>query len=231
MSKQIAAMRARFRTYSEYAAVPFQDMMRADELKDALILKCTHLESSYLENIGNGQFKIRVLPLEAQFAPLFGMLVEDFTSDGFLDVLCVGNSFSTEVNTGRYDAQGGLLLRGDGKGQFTADRKSFNILGDHKSISQLEVGNQRVIVVGANSDKLKVLKINELQPKKMQPIQALDQYALMTHPNGKTSKQEFYYGNSYLSQQVRKLAMDTACQKIQIFNHQQKSRIIHDKQK
>jgi hypothetical protein len=58
------------------------------------------------------------LPAEAQFAPVFGLLTGDYNGDGNLDVLIAGNSDATEASTGRYDAMTGLLLAGDGKGNF-----------------------------------------------------------------------------------------------------------------
>ncbi len=47
------------------------------------------------------------------------MAVDDFDGDGNLDVIINGNDWGTEVTVGRYDALNGLLLSGDGKGNFT----------------------------------------------------------------------------------------------------------------
>ena len=56
--------------------------------------------------------------MQAQISALNGMAVDDFDGDGNLDVLINGNDWGTEVTVGRYDALNGLLLRGDGKGEF-----------------------------------------------------------------------------------------------------------------
>ncbi len=69
--------------------------------------------------------RLRSLPLDAQFSPIYGMTSGDFNNDGNPDVAAVGNSFSTEVQTGRYDARGSLILFGDGKGNFTIRQFSF----------------------------------------------------------------------------------------------------------
>jgi len=37
-------------------------------------------------------------------APVYGILVQDFDSDGFLDIVLTGNDFGTEVGSGGYDA-------------------------------------------------------------------------------------------------------------------------------
>ena len=66
----------------------------------------------------NGKFTMVPLPVEAQISQLNGMVVDDFDGDGNLDVAISGNDYGTEVATGRYDAFNGLMLKGDGKGNF-----------------------------------------------------------------------------------------------------------------
>jgi enediyne biosynthesis protein E4 len=217
INKQMTPMRGRFRDYSSYAKTPFKEAFRADELSDAYILRCEKLASTYIENLGNGKFVTRDLPLSAQISPIFGMLCDDFDGDGNLDVLSVGNSFSTEVNAGRYDAQGSLLLKGDGKGHFVADRKQLNLGGDNKSIVQLTTNNNTsLILIGSNAEKLKVFKHKNATSTKNIPSQA--SYAMITDINGKEYKQEFYYGNSYLSQSSRKVKIDTNVKLIELYD-------------
>ena len=112
INKQITPMRARFRDYASYATVTFQQAFRPDEISNAYVVRCETFASAYIENQGKGKFAMNNLPLEAQFAPVYGMVCKDFNGDGNLDVLCVGNSYATEVQTGRYDAQGSFLLYG-----------------------------------------------------------------------------------------------------------------------
>jgi enediyne biosynthesis protein E4 len=227
MNKQINAMRARFNSYADYANVPFSKAFRPDEVKDATTLKSTHFESFYLENLGKNQFKTHDLPLEAQFSPLFGMLCEDYDGDGNLDVLAVGNAFNTEVNMGRYDAQGSLLLKGDGKGNFIVDRKTFNIGGDNKSLVSLMAGNNPLIIVGANSGALKVFKNNQKQGNKPVFIGNNEVYALITEKNGKQYRQEFYFGQSYLSQRDRVFNASGNVRMVEIFDCLGKKRTVN----
>src|SRR5688500_12246724 len=139
MNKQITSMRGRFRTYEKYATVTFREGFRQDEIDEAFVVKAERFESSYLENLGNGKFEIRPLPLQAQFSPINGMTCGDFNGDGNIDVAAVGNSFSSEVQTGRYDARGSLLLFGDGKGNFKYVNSPFNDNRDNKSISLIQL--------------------------------------------------------------------------------------------
>jgi enediyne biosynthesis protein E4 len=165
--KQIAAMRGRFETYKNFAEATFDKSFTKDELKDAFLLKATCFESCYFENKGNGQFEKHPLDasivttqgrgsIEAQFAPINGILIEDFDKDGHLDVLLAGNSYGTEPTTGRYDAGTGLLLKGDGKGHFTplnSQKTGFVADKDVRSLAKIQLKNgSKLILIGNNSN-------------------------------------------------------------------------------
>lgn len=215
--KQMTAMKGRFRNYHSYANATFKEAMREDEINKALVLKAERFENSFVENLGNGKFRLHALPLEAQLSPIFAMMTNDFDNDGNLDVLCVGNSYATEVQTGRYDAQGSLLLRGDGKGAFVADRTSLNLGGDNKSLANIIFSNgKQALIVGTNADSLKIIRV-----KKQLPLRKLlpgDAYALVTGKDGKTYRQEFYYGHSYLSQGSRCFTVSEGTGHIEIYD-------------
>ena len=88
------------------------------ELESAYVVCSEWFETSYIENLGEGNFSIKPMPINAQFSPVFGTLPGDFDGDGNLDVLMIGNLYATEVSTGRYDACIGLFFQGDSKGIF-----------------------------------------------------------------------------------------------------------------
>ena len=60
------------------------------------------------------------LPDVAQFSPAFGLCAEDLDGDGLTDLFLAQNDFSVPRRYSRYDIGRGLLLRGDGTGNFTA---------------------------------------------------------------------------------------------------------------
>jgi hypothetical protein len=114
--------------------------------------------------------------------------------------------FQPEVQTGRYDAQGSVLLTGDGKSNFKAVPSPMQLKGDNKSIVEVSrADGESLIVVGINSDSIRVFTVNMFAKKiKLAPF---DQYALIKEKNGKIYRQEFYYGNTYLSQSERVLSV------------------------
>ncbi|MCW3120276.1 MAG: hypothetical protein JWM28_4358 [Chitinophagaceae bacterium] len=224
INKQITPMRGRFKDYISYARATFRESFASGEVSDAYVVKAETFASAYIENLGDGKFALHNLPLQAQFAPIYGMACKDVNGDGNLDVVCVGNSYATEVQTGRYDAQGSVLLIGNGKGNFMADKRQFNVIGDNKSLSQLINANgSSLFLVGSNADSLHVYHLDEALQKVI-AIEANDAYAIVTARNGMKCRQEFYYGNTYLSQSSRRLTVAANIQSVVIYNNAGKKR-------
>ncbi len=69
--------------------------------------------SIYLKNQGDSFVK-HELPIEAQISSINKIVVDD--NDSNLDIVAVGNLYSSEVETPRNDASNGLLLKGNVKG-------------------------------------------------------------------------------------------------------------------
>jgi hypothetical protein len=206
MIKQVAAMRGRFQSYKDFASATFEESFTKQELSDAVVVKSECFESSYLENKGNGKFERKALPLACQFAPIFGMLTGDYNNDGHEDVLITGNSYATEVSTGAYDAMTGILLAGDGKGNFkTSDavKTGFKADGDSKGIAALPVPGNKAIILSANNNS--DLKAYAFAADSLDFVAAgkNDAWAIVQKKDGKAYKQEFYWGNSYLSNSSR----------------------------
>lgn len=205
--RQIPAMRTRFQSYKEYASATFEQTFTKEELSDAFLVKSECFETSYFENKGSGKFERKTMPLQCQFAPVFGMLSGDYNNDGHLDILVTGNSYSTEVSTGNYDAMPGLLLLGDGKGNFKPENSAFtgfNPNNDSKGIARVDLANNTsVILVANNNDQLQAYEFKKKNT--VVPVNQNDAYAII-HSKDRTSfKQELYHGNSYLSGSAEKL--------------------------
>ncbi|MEX0363089.1 MAG: FG-GAP repeat domain-containing protein, partial [Allomuricauda sp.] len=109
--QQNTMFRSKYNYFKEFARSTEETLLAPAELKGAMILKGNFDESSYIENLGDGTFKIHLLPSQAQLAPINDLQVTDFDSDGDMDVLLIGNDYGNETFIGRYDAFNGLLLR------------------------------------------------------------------------------------------------------------------------
>ncbi|WP_175416246.1 VCBS repeat-containing protein [Aggregatimonas sangjinii] len=204
---QINPMRARFRTYADYAEASFEKSFLKEELESAYIVKSETFASAYLENLGQGKFKLSELPRWAQIAPIYGTLVDDFDADGNLDVLAVGNFYSGEVFAGQYDAGIGWFLKGDGKGGFQSidvSESGFFVQGDAKSMVQLDIKGREGILTALNNGFLKT-HINERKIQGDYDSKPTDMYATLRFKDGRERKVEFHKGSGYLSQSSKRL--------------------------
>ncbi len=162
---QLPSLKKKFESYEDYARAGTDDLFDATEREGATELQAHLLSSVYIENIDNESFRIIPLPLEAQMSPVHSILIDDFDRDGNQDILLGGNFTDSKVQFGRYDANKGTLLLGDGDGKFQfALNKSSGLLlkGDVREIKQIEINNLgKAIVIGKNDDQLQLLDLLE----------------------------------------------------------------------
>ena len=216
--KQMISMRVKFQNYKMFATATMDQVLTPEMRKGALRLKANTLQSVYLRNEGKGKFTMIPLPQQAQLSQISGMAVDDFDGDGNLDVVMTGNDYGTEVTIGRYDAFNGLMLKGDGKGNFqplSILQSGIYIPGNGKALVKLIGANGKYLLAASqNRGPMKIFELKkDAHPVKLQP---LDMYATITYKNGKTTKQEFYYGESFLSQSDRFINVDTTMSAIHI---------------
>ena len=226
--KQMISMRMKFQNYKSYATATMDSVITPEMRKGALRLKVNTLQSCYLRNDGNGKFTMSNLPVEAQMSELCGMTVDDFDGDGNLDVIISGNDYGTEVNTGRYDAFNGLMLKGDGKGNFKPQsilQSGIYIPGNGKALVKLTgAGGKYLLAASQNKDIIKVFELK--RPVRSVKLQPLDMFATIQYKNGKTARQEFYYGESFLSQSGRFFKIDQNMSAVSITDNFGRSRNI-----
>jgi len=208
--RQISPMRSRFKTYKSYAETPFEKSFLPEELETAYVVKTHNFASSYLENLGDGTFTLRDLPIAAQVGPIEGIVVEDFDKDGHEDIILTGNSYATEVATGRYDALKGLVLKGKGNGNFeplSLEESGFINDFDGSGLAAIRDSKGRLhLIVANNNGPLKVFKANSSE-ENIKPIVAEKQtlFADIYLENGNHLRKEFYYGSGYLSSSSRSI--------------------------
>jgi hypothetical protein len=216
--KQVLMMRTKYQNYKSFATATMDDILPPDMRKGTLRLKANTLESVYLHNEGNGKFTMTPLPVQAQISELCGMTVDDFDGDGNLDVIINGNDYGTEVTTGRYDALNGLMMRGNGKGGFTPltiQQSGIYIPGNGKALVKvMGAKGDYLLAASQNRGPLKVFALN--RNTHMVKVQPMDQFATIKYKNGKITKQEFYYGDSFLSQSGRYINIDSSMASVTI---------------
>ena len=133
-----------------FAAASMTDIFGADKLAAVTKLTATELASGVFLQQKDGTFRFAALPRAAQVAPINAIVARDLDGDGQLDLLCVGNDFSPEPTTGRFDGGVGVFLKGDGKGNFNGvlpAQSGVLVLGDARSAVAVDAGGKPAVVV------------------------------------------------------------------------------------
>ena len=157
---QIPSLKKRFLHFRDYKGKTITDIFSKDQLKDAYTLKAFTFESSVWLNNGNGTFSKRDLPVQAQFAPVYAVLVDDFTGDGVLDILMGGNLLRAKPETGVYAGGYGLLLKGDSKGNFIsvpAAESGLSIQGEIRALKKIGSRGKKYVLIGKNNERIQVV--------------------------------------------------------------------------
>ena len=163
-SEQIPDLKKKIVKYDAFASMELKDVYGEEKLKNSLHYSADTFASVYIENIGDGKFKMTNLPNLAQLTNLNDMLISDFNGDRSLDVLAVGNLYVSEIETPRNDAGTGVLLLGDGKGSFTAKRGSeigFYAAKDAKKLITITNNKKDYYLVGNNNDALQFFELQK----------------------------------------------------------------------
>jgi hypothetical protein len=217
MITQLVSIRKTYPTYKSFGRATVDELWSKDSRMGALHYEANDMQSSYIENMGNGKFSMTPLPLEAQMAPLYGMMAEDINGDGNLDLILTGNDFGMEPFSGRHDAFNGLCMTGNGKGKFMARKISetgFYVPGDAKAFVMFRGANrEQLFLVTENLGSLHVFK-NKNSKSKWISLEKNIFCAEIIYQNGVKRKMEFYYGSTYLSQSSRHISIDPGVESV-----------------
>lgn len=230
LSNQLKLINKVYQTYADYAESDIHKLLGMLDTANMQILEANYFKSSYIENLGNGKFKVRPLPLEAQFAPLFGLQITDLNSDGYLDILGIGNYRPTEVISGWYDAGKGIVLQGFGNGKFKflpIPKTGFVVDGDARALAQISMNNNESIwIATVNSDSTLVYKKSGPRPFGGLKFRDNEVGAEVRYKNGKSRRLEKYEGNGYLSQSSNDIQLDSLMESVKFYNLNGITRIL-----
>jgi enediyne biosynthesis protein E4 len=129
---------------------------------------------------------------------------------------------------GRNDAFNGLVLVGNGKGDF----KPLSILesglfipNDGKALIQFVSNNILQVAASQNQGHLKIFE----QKKRADSIIKIlpnELHAIITLHNGQKRKEEFYYGSSFYSQSSRFIVVNSTISSVEIMDNKKEKRMF-----
>jgi len=132
------------------------DVFPQKDLDEAVVKTAYTFATSLVRNNGDGSFTMVPLPLEAQIAPIYGILAGDFEQKGRTDLIMAGNFDAVKPDIGKMSAGYGVYLRGDGKGHFTPVRElesGLLVPGQARDIQRVRTRNGSIYIVSRNNDR------------------------------------------------------------------------------
>lgn len=163
LGQEIYTLGLRFDSFESFSTSSMTDVFGRDVLDNAVHKQANTFASLYFENNGDGSFTHRELAKPAQISPIQTILINDFNSDEIPDLLIAGNLYDTEPNIPRADAGNGLLLSGNGDGNFTPIsnmQSGFLAPGNVRNSALLHTPNGPTVVIANNSGKLQFFRLN-----------------------------------------------------------------------
>jgi len=151
---QMSMMRSRFPDYKSYADATIDQVFTPDEMKGARHLMANCLSTTCFISNSKGKLHEVPLPLQAQYSPVFTITTLDYDHDGKDDLLLCGNIANTRIRFGKYDANYGVLLKGDGNGHYTYIpqlQSGFKLKGDVRGV--LQIDNTLLFSINQNAVK------------------------------------------------------------------------------
>jgi len=167
LSQDWPALRQKFPTHAAYAQASLADVLGAAQTK-AKELRVSTFATMLFLNRGES-FEVTPLPAQTQWAPALGLSIADFDGDGREDVFVAQNYFAVRTEDNRLDAGRGLLLRGDGRGQFTAapgHETGLTIYGEQRgaAVADFDEDGRPDLVVTQNGASTKLYRNMNARP-------------------------------------------------------------------
>jgi len=163
-SEQMPFITDKFPTFASFGDAGVNDIFDKEKLEASTHKKAELFASILLINDG-GTFRIKELPVEAQISAITGAVPYDFNNDGHEDILAAGNMYQTEAETSRADASIGIMLHGDGKGNYTDVPlwdSGMYCPGDAKDMELITLKNGKpLFIIANNSGKIQTYSLKD----------------------------------------------------------------------
>ena len=161
---QIPMLRKKFLKHADYAGKTIEEIFDKAQLESAVVKKAYEFRTCIFINKGDGKFDKQPLPAEAQFSPVYAILVDDFDKDGWKDILLAGNMFGLKPELGRYDANYGVFYKGLPHNKLvykSPANTGFFYKGEARDLISIEnATHKELIFLARNNDSLLIFENN-----------------------------------------------------------------------
>ncbi|TXE08916.1 VCBS repeat-containing protein [Algoriphagus aquimarinus] len=158
--RQIPIMKKDLLSHRDFAGKTIGELFNNLRLEKAALYEAHQLQSLVLINQKGNGFSKKHLPIQADFSSLEAIAIDDLDGDGNFDLILGGNKTEVSPYLGAFLGSQGLVLRGDGSGNFIPMIDSgLLIKGNVRQIKVMEVDNQKWVLFLKNDGELEVYKV------------------------------------------------------------------------
>jgi len=152
----------KYTSYSDFGGKTAKDIFGRKALNHSILKRAVLFESCLFINNRDGTFKIKKLPMAAQFSPVRDIMVRDVDLDGKSDLILVGNDYSVRPSMGRYDASYGWCLLEDTDHVYKTlmpEKSGLKIKGDARRILPIAISGKHYVVAAVNDGNLQLFEL------------------------------------------------------------------------
>ncbi len=160
-SQQIPEIDSKFSNYIDFANANLIDVYGEEKLATSLHYEAVTFASTLFVNHGGQSITTNVLSNYAQISSVNAIVIDDFNGDNNPDLLLAGNMFDPEVDTPRNDSSYGLLMLGNGKGDFQPlmpHESGLHIRGEVREVAKIKMFDGKYgLLISRNKDQLALI--------------------------------------------------------------------------
>ncbi len=160
LTAQLPVLRKQSLKYEDYAQQTYASLFDSEVRLQSLSYEAHFLETAILWN-DTISMRLEALPIEAQFAPMFGISIGDFNDDTLPDIWMGGNFYGLKPQVGRHDASRGILLENGGNRTFRAIsplQSGISVEGEVRDAELIEVSGRPMLLVARNNDSVLIFE-------------------------------------------------------------------------
>ena len=157
---QLPSLKKELLYYKVYAKKSMDELFPENILSQSKMFEVNMLSSILLLSDSSGYKRVD-LPLEAQYSPIYSLLISDFDKDGVEDLIAGGNQYLVKPQFGRYDASNGWFFKGTlREGKFTLQGGiDLHVDGQIRDIEYVENKGTKYILFTKYDSDLEIFKI------------------------------------------------------------------------
>ncbi|NNF20301.1 MAG: VCBS repeat-containing protein [Saprospiraceae bacterium] len=162
LHKQIPLLKKKFIYANDFANADLKEIFGKDKIASATKYEVDYFSNAVLINNGEGRFKTKSLPAEAQFSSYHTSSLVDLNNDGLQEIFLGGNYYDCNIQMGRYDADYGSILFNHGNENLEYIQPAGDMLKNQlRKIKEITLADGTTAwVIAVNNQRIELVKLS-----------------------------------------------------------------------